>query len=70
MKLSKTELKDLLQTAINRTQNAISEYESYKSQDTQTLVTHRSLIARKNTLEDVLEAINGNPVYLRILAGK
>jgi len=68
MKIS--EVKDLIQTAINKTQDTIVEFESYKSQDTQTLVTHHSLVARKNTLEDVLAALNGNPIYLRMLAGK
>ena len=70
MKLKQSELKGLLKSAIDRAQDTILEFEQLKNQDTQTLVTHRSLIARKNTLEDVLAALNGNPVYLRILANR
>lgn len=68
--MKQSEVKELIQLAIEKTQNTILEFESFKNQDTQTIVTHRSLIARKNALEDVLAALNNNPVYLRMLAGK
>lgn len=68
--MKQSEIKILIQLAINKAQDTIVEYESLKNPDTQSLVTHRSLVARKNALEDVLAALNNNPIYLRMLAGK
>ena len=66
--MKRNELKELIQQAINRRTDM---YESLKydlSPQVQKLASEAK--GQKDALSDVLSAINGNPVYLNILAGK
>lgn len=64
--ITKNELKELLQKAINRQSDI---YDKLK-EDTNPQVQKLAYITKgqKDALSDVLSTINGNPVYLKMLA--
>jgi hypothetical protein len=68
VKLKQSEIKNLIKQAMDKQTDI---YEAIKdSPNSQVILMAQYTKGVKETLSDVMAALNGNPVYLRLLAGK
>lgn len=68
MKIKQSELIELINNAINRKNDLIVN--TYNDSNPLIIAMTERAKGAKDALQDVLAAINGNSVYLKILAGK
>ena len=64
--MKRNELIELVRAAINKRQDLLADMKSDDNPQVKEMITR--LNAQKTTLQDVLAALQGNPVYLRMLS--
>lgn len=66
-----SEIKNLIKQALDKYTDRYADlYEARENHNPQVVLTAQYVKGVKDTLSDVLAAIEGNPAYLRILAEK